>query len=222
MSFCCILQFVISPSVLFADNNNEATKSRTSEDIAQSSKFSAYSPEHYQHSPTDYYQNIGSPKCRWQTYQIKKKSDLQMFKNHGHYCTFYYSVWELIITWGWLKLHLHSLPFVLLFLLEVLFKKCNCRIYILYVSWKVADHLAHVVEFVLFAGTMDRLHWLWHIWSIRVGGSMSRGTLLASNNGFEWNASTNRNPMELIEQWGDMCLFGLVENQMRHSVLDHL
>ncbi|XP_062855691.1 actin-binding LIM protein 3 [Trichomycterus rosablanca] len=44
------------------DNNNEATKSRTSEDILQSSKFSAYSPEHYQHSPTDYYQNIGSPK----------------------------------------------------------------------------------------------------------------------------------------------------------------
>ncbi|XP_056625541.1 actin-binding LIM protein 3 isoform X4 [Triplophysa dalaica] len=40
---------------------NPATKSKTSEDILQSSKFSTtYSPEHYQHS--DYYHNTSSPK----------------------------------------------------------------------------------------------------------------------------------------------------------------
>ncbi|XP_057206208.1 actin-binding LIM protein 3 isoform X4 [Triplophysa rosa] len=40
---------------------NPATKSKTSEDILQSSKFStAYSPEHYQHS--DYYHHTSSPK----------------------------------------------------------------------------------------------------------------------------------------------------------------
>ncbi|XP_026991872.1 actin-binding LIM protein 3 isoform X12 [Tachysurus fulvidraco] len=40
-----------------------ATKSKTSEDILQSSRFStAYSPEHYQHSQSDYFQNPGSPK----------------------------------------------------------------------------------------------------------------------------------------------------------------
>uniref|UniRef100_A0A8C2PZB9 Actin binding LIM protein family, member 3 n=1 Tax=Cyprinus carpio TaxID=7962 RepID=A0A8C2PZB9_CYPCA len=40
-----------------------ATKSKTSEDIVQSSKFlSAYSPEHYQHSESDYYHYTSSPK----------------------------------------------------------------------------------------------------------------------------------------------------------------
>ncbi|KAG1954405.1 actin-binding LIM protein 3 isoform X6 [Pimephales promelas] len=40
-----------------------ATKSKTSEDILQSSKFSsAYSPEHYQHSESDYYHYTSSPK----------------------------------------------------------------------------------------------------------------------------------------------------------------
>ncbi|XP_039520498.1 actin-binding LIM protein 3 isoform X4 [Pimephales promelas] len=42
---------------------NPATKSKTSEDILQSSKFSsAYSPEHYQHSESDYYHYTSSPK----------------------------------------------------------------------------------------------------------------------------------------------------------------
>ncbi|XP_016310331.1 actin-binding LIM protein 3-like [Sinocyclocheilus anshuiensis] len=42
-----------------------ATKSKTSEDIVQSSKFpSAYSPEHYQHSESDYYHYTSSPKCK--------------------------------------------------------------------------------------------------------------------------------------------------------------
>uniref|UniRef100_A0A8C1WU56 Actin binding LIM protein family, member 3 n=1 Tax=Cyprinus carpio TaxID=7962 RepID=A0A8C1WU56_CYPCA len=41
------------------------TKSKTSEDIVQSSKFpSAYSPEHYQHSESDYYHYTSSPKCK--------------------------------------------------------------------------------------------------------------------------------------------------------------
>uniref|UniRef100_A0A671QGC9 Actin-binding LIM protein 3-like n=1 Tax=Sinocyclocheilus anshuiensis TaxID=1608454 RepID=A0A671QGC9_9TELE len=41
-----------------------STKSKTSEDIVQSSKFpSAYSPEHYQHSESDYYHYTSSPKC---------------------------------------------------------------------------------------------------------------------------------------------------------------
>ncbi|XP_026991863.1 actin-binding LIM protein 3 isoform X1 [Tachysurus fulvidraco] len=45
------------------DNHDAATKSKTSEDILQSSRFStAYSPEHYQHSQSDYFQNPGSPK----------------------------------------------------------------------------------------------------------------------------------------------------------------
>ncbi|RXN22106.1 actin-binding LIM 3 isoform X4 [Labeo rohita] len=46
------------------DNHcNPATKSKTSEDIVQSSKFpSAYSPEHYQHSESDYYHYTSSPK----------------------------------------------------------------------------------------------------------------------------------------------------------------
>uniref|UniRef100_A0A672QIH7 Actin-binding LIM protein 3-like n=1 Tax=Sinocyclocheilus grahami TaxID=75366 RepID=A0A672QIH7_SINGR len=42
-----------------------ATKSKTSEDIVQSSKFpSAYSPDHYQHSESDYYHYTSSPKCK--------------------------------------------------------------------------------------------------------------------------------------------------------------
>ncbi|XP_073777637.1 actin-binding LIM protein 3 isoform X4 [Danio rerio] len=46
------------------DNHcNPATKSKTSEDIVQSSKFpSAYSPEHYQHSESDYSYYTSSPK----------------------------------------------------------------------------------------------------------------------------------------------------------------
>ncbi|XP_058253332.1 actin-binding LIM protein 3 isoform X6 [Hemibagrus wyckioides] len=45
------------------DNHDAATKSKTSEDILQSSRFStAYSPEHYQHPQSDYFQNPGSPK----------------------------------------------------------------------------------------------------------------------------------------------------------------
>ncbi|XP_016316667.1 actin-binding LIM protein 3 isoform X4 [Sinocyclocheilus anshuiensis] len=46
------------------DNHcNPATKSKTSEDIVQSSKFtSAYSPENYQHSESDYYNYTSSPK----------------------------------------------------------------------------------------------------------------------------------------------------------------
>uniref|UniRef100_A0A8B9J5E2 Actin binding LIM protein family, member 3 n=1 Tax=Astyanax mexicanus TaxID=7994 RepID=A0A8B9J5E2_ASTMX len=40
-----------------------ATKSKTSEDLLQSSKLStAYSPEHYQHSQSEYYQYTSSPK----------------------------------------------------------------------------------------------------------------------------------------------------------------
>uniref|UniRef100_A0A8C9SYH8 Actin binding LIM protein family member 3 n=1 Tax=Scleropages formosus TaxID=113540 RepID=A0A8C9SYH8_SCLFO len=42
---------------------HSATKSRTSDDIVQSSRFpSAYSPEQYQHSEADYYHYTGSPK----------------------------------------------------------------------------------------------------------------------------------------------------------------
>ncbi|XP_049339845.1 actin-binding LIM protein 3 isoform X4 [Astyanax mexicanus] len=45
------------------DNHNSATKSKTSEDLLQSSKLStAYSPEHYQHSQSEYYQYTSSPK----------------------------------------------------------------------------------------------------------------------------------------------------------------
>ncbi|KAF4091488.1 hypothetical protein AMELA_G00037290 [Ameiurus melas] len=45
------------------DNHNAATKSKTSEDILQSSRFSTtYSPEHYQHTQSDYFQSPGSPK----------------------------------------------------------------------------------------------------------------------------------------------------------------
>ncbi|MCJ8734000.1 hypothetical protein PDJAM_G00230400 [Pangasius djambal] len=45
------------------DNHDAATKSKTSEDILQSSRFStAYSPEHYQHSQSNYFQSPGSPK----------------------------------------------------------------------------------------------------------------------------------------------------------------
>ncbi|XP_072518628.1 actin-binding LIM protein 3-like isoform X3 [Salminus brasiliensis] len=43
------------------DYENEATKSKTSEDIL-SSPFSSYSPDHYQHSESDYYHYGGSPK----------------------------------------------------------------------------------------------------------------------------------------------------------------
>ncbi|KAL4631273.1 actin-binding LIM protein 3 isoform X4 [Arapaima gigas] len=47
------------------DNDlHSATKSRTSDDIVQSSRFpSAYSPEYYQHSESDYYNYSGSPKA---------------------------------------------------------------------------------------------------------------------------------------------------------------
>ncbi|KPP77228.1 actin-binding LIM protein 3-like [Scleropages formosus] len=47
------------------DNDlHSATKSRTSDDIVQSSRFpSAYSPEQYQHSEADYYHYTGSPKA---------------------------------------------------------------------------------------------------------------------------------------------------------------
>ncbi|KAM9470091.1 actin-binding LIM protein 3 isoform 6-T6 [Clarias gariepinus] len=45
------------------DNHDTATKSKTSEDILQSSRFTtAYSPEQYQHSQSDYFQPTGSPK----------------------------------------------------------------------------------------------------------------------------------------------------------------
>ncbi|XP_017553875.1 actin-binding LIM protein 3 isoform X8 [Pygocentrus nattereri] len=45
------------------DNHNTATKSKTSEDLLQSSKLStAFSPEHYQHSQSEYYQYTSSPK----------------------------------------------------------------------------------------------------------------------------------------------------------------
>ncbi|XP_051536545.1 actin-binding LIM protein 3-like [Myxocyprinus asiaticus] len=43
------------------DNENEATKSKTSEDIL-SSPFSSYSPDHYQNPESDYYQYTASPK----------------------------------------------------------------------------------------------------------------------------------------------------------------
>ncbi|KAL7853552.1 hypothetical protein AOLI_G00203960 [Acnodon oligacanthus] len=43
------------------DYENKALKSKTSEDIL-SSPFSSYSPDHYQHSESDYYHYSGSPK----------------------------------------------------------------------------------------------------------------------------------------------------------------
>lgn len=47
----------------FADNPSAATKSKTSEDIAQSSKYSpAYSPDPYYHSESEYWSFQGSPK----------------------------------------------------------------------------------------------------------------------------------------------------------------
>lgn len=47
----------------FADNPPAATKSKTSEDIAQSSKYSpAYSPDPYYHSESEYWSFQGSPK----------------------------------------------------------------------------------------------------------------------------------------------------------------
>lgn len=47
----------------FADNFPAATKSKTSEDIAQSSKYSpAYSPDPYYHSESEYWSFQGSPK----------------------------------------------------------------------------------------------------------------------------------------------------------------
>lgn len=47
----------------FADNPPAATKSKTSEDIAQSSKYSpAYSPDPYYHSESEYWPFQGSPK----------------------------------------------------------------------------------------------------------------------------------------------------------------
>lgn len=47
----------------FADNLPAATKSKTSEDIAQSSKYSpAYSPDPYYHSESEYWSFQGSPK----------------------------------------------------------------------------------------------------------------------------------------------------------------
>ncbi|XP_048344607.1 actin-binding LIM protein 3 isoform X12 [Sphaerodactylus townsendi] len=46
------------------DNKSAATKSKTSEDIAQSSKYSpAYSPDPYYHSETEYWTFQGSPKA---------------------------------------------------------------------------------------------------------------------------------------------------------------
>uniref|UniRef100_A0A671QL05 Actin-binding LIM protein 3-like n=1 Tax=Sinocyclocheilus anshuiensis TaxID=1608454 RepID=A0A671QL05_9TELE len=56
-----------------------ATKSKTSEDIVQSSKFpSAYSPEHYQHSESDYYHYTSSPK-----YYISKSASLPGYGRNG-------------------------------------------------------------------------------------------------------------------------------------------
>lgn len=53
----------------FADNPSAATKSKTSEDIAQSSKYSpAYSPDPYYHSESEYWSFQSSPKgnkCPW-------------------------------------------------------------------------------------------------------------------------------------------------------------
>lgn len=47
----------------FTDNLSAATKSKTSEDIAQSSKYSpAYSPDPYYHSESEYWSFQGSPK----------------------------------------------------------------------------------------------------------------------------------------------------------------
>lgn len=53
----------ISLSVVLADTQSAATKSKTSEDIAQTSKYSpAYSPDPYYHSETEYWTFQGSPK----------------------------------------------------------------------------------------------------------------------------------------------------------------
>ncbi|XP_018611798.1 actin-binding LIM protein 3 isoform X3 [Scleropages formosus] len=55
-----------SPQYYYRSDNDlhSATKSRTSDDIVQSSRFpSAYSPEQYQHSEADYYHYTGSPKA---------------------------------------------------------------------------------------------------------------------------------------------------------------
>lgn len=53
----------ILTSAVFADNPCAATKSKTSEDIAQSSKYSpAYSPDPYYHSESEYWSFQGSPK----------------------------------------------------------------------------------------------------------------------------------------------------------------
>ncbi len=67
------------------DNHcNPATKSKTSENILHSSKFpSAYSPEHYQHSESDYYNYTSSPKCKGWMY-----SECPMRSVHWHHSTF--------------------------------------------------------------------------------------------------------------------------------------
>uniref|UniRef100_A0AAR2JGM0 LIM zinc-binding domain-containing protein n=1 Tax=Pygocentrus nattereri TaxID=42514 RepID=A0AAR2JGM0_PYGNA len=50
------------------DYENKALKSKTSEDIL-SSPFSSYSPDHYQHSESDYYHYSGSPKGKFLSIQ---------------------------------------------------------------------------------------------------------------------------------------------------------
>ncbi|XP_064181354.1 actin-binding LIM protein 3 isoform X2 [Anguilla rostrata] len=51
------------PPIYKRHDNSSASKSKTSEDIVESSKFpAAYSPEPYQHSETEYYHYASSPK----------------------------------------------------------------------------------------------------------------------------------------------------------------
>ncbi|KFZ55518.1 Actin-binding LIM protein 3, partial [Antrostomus carolinensis] len=64
----------------FADDLSAATKSKTSEDIAQSSKYSpAYSPDPYYHSESEYWSFQGSPKDPL----ISKSASLPAYRRNG-------------------------------------------------------------------------------------------------------------------------------------------
>lgn len=61
-----LFDFLFPPDLIhiFADNRMDTAKSRTSEDILRSSRLSAYSPEPYTQSESDYYPYTSSPKGR--------------------------------------------------------------------------------------------------------------------------------------------------------------
>lgn len=60
----CDFLFPLDLIHLFTDNRMDTAKSRTSEDILRSSRLSAYSPEPYTQSESDYYPYTSSPKGR--------------------------------------------------------------------------------------------------------------------------------------------------------------